>query len=120
MTVSGFDKSSPRMAIKVTVAKLRNDTFYKTSDGRTMILSPSNCAGMKGTHDKSHVLCRDATEGYYLRKTNEAGFNNIGIEWKQAALNLAQSGYLSLSRKESVADTLPIQTGESNLSTADI
>ena len=120
MTVSGFDKSSPRMYIKVTVAKLRNDTFYKTSDGRTMILSPSNCGGMKWTQDKSHVLSKDATEGYYLRITNDVEFNNIGIEWKQAALNLAQSGYLSLSRKESVADILPVQTSESNLSTADI
>ncbi|WP_009630251.1 hypothetical protein [Synechocystis sp. PCC 7509] len=117
MTISGFDKSSPRMDIKVTVAKLRNDTFYKTADGRTMILSPSNCGGMKWTHDKSHVLSKGATEGYYLRETNNVEFNNIGIEWKQAALNLAQSGYLSLSRKELVADTLPVQPVEDILST---
>ncbi len=116
MTVLGFDKSSPRMDIKVAVAKLRNDTFYKMADGRTMILSPSNCGGMKWTHDKSHVLSKGATEGYYLRKTNDVGFSNIGIEWKQAALNLAQSGYLSLSRKESVDAPLPVQIVESNLS----
>ncbi len=109
MTVSGFDKSSPRMDIKVAVAKLRNDTFYKMADGRTMILSPSNCGGMKWTHDKSHVLSKDATEGYYLRRTTDAGFNNIGIEWKQAALNLAQSGYLALSRKEAVDDSMPVR-----------
>ncbi len=113
MTVSGFDKSSPRMDIKVAVAKLRNDTFYKMADGRTMILSPSNCGGMKWTHDKSHVLSKNSTEGYYLRKTHDAEFDNIGIEWKQAALNLAQSGYLALSRKEPVADELPMMSIES-------
>lgn len=117
MTVSGFDKSSPRMDIKVSVSKLRNNTFYKVADGRTMILSPSNCGGMKWTHDKSHVLSKGATEGYYLRKTNDVEFSNIGIEWKQAALNLAQSGYLAISRKELLADSLPIATVESNLST---
>ncbi len=108
MTILGFDKSPPRMDVKVTVAKLRNDTFYKMADGRTMILSPSNCGGMKWTHDKSHVLSKDSTEGYYLRKTNATEFSNIGIEWKQAALHLAQSGYLTLSRKEVVSD-LPIK-----------
>lgn len=98
MTVLGFDKSPPRMAVNVTVAKLRNDTFYKMADGRTMILSPSNSGGMKWTLDKSHVLSKDLTEGYYLKKTNAAGFYNIGIEWQQAALNLEQSGYLSPAR----------------------
>lgn len=116
MTVSGFDKSPPRMDIKVAVAKLRNDTFYKMADGRTMILSPSNCGGMKWTHDKSHVLSKDSTEGYYLRKTNAAEFNNIGIEWKQAALHLAQSGYLTFSRKEAVADRLPAKMIDSTIS----
>jgi hypothetical protein len=115
MTVSGFDKSSPRMDIKVTVAQLRNNTFYKVADGRTMILSPSNCGGMKWTHDKSHILSQSATEGYYLRKTNELGFINIGIEWKQAALNLAQFGYLALSRKESIDNNLSVHAVENNL-----
>lgn len=113
MTVSGFDKSSPRMDIKVAVAKLRNNTFYKMADGRTMILSPSNCGGMKWTHDKSHLLSKDATEGYYLRENNASGFTNIGIEWQQAAIHLAQFGYLSLSRKESVCVT-PITTTENS------
>lgn len=109
MTVSGFDKSSPRMDIKVPVAKLRNNTFYKMADGRTMILSPGNHGGMKWAHDSKHVLSKDSTEGYYLRKANGVGFNNIGVEWKQAALYLAESGYLTLSLREPMVESLSVK-----------
>lgn len=109
MTVLGFDKSAPRMDIKVAPAKLRNDTFYKMADGRTMILSPGNHGGMKWAHDSKHVLSKDSTEGYYLRQTNGVGFNNIGVEWKQAALHLAESGYLTLSQREPVVEKLSVK-----------
>jgi hypothetical protein len=109
MTVFGFDKSAPRMDIKVTPAKLRNDTFYKMADGRTMILSPGNHGGMKWAHDSNHVLSKDLTEGYYLRSNNGIGFINIGLEWQQAALYLVESGYLTLSLREPAVERMSVK-----------
>lgn len=106
MTVLGFDKSPPRMAIKVALAKLRNDTFYKMADGRTMILSPSNSGGMKWTYDKSHVLSQDLAEGYYLKNNNDPGFHNIGTQWQEAAQNLEQSGYLTPARINTISSAI--------------